>query len=160
MNVICRAELFGSPTREQYDHFHALMSGLGLERTITRDGKRYHLPTGEYLGVNVSSLLFTLTLQITKAALDVTSHTCKVTLTPVADVNEIVIAGLEEDQSYAAELSYYFNLVALARIAPQQPTTVPALGSPLRRAMENAGRPNVGALLRAARSGLYSRRNG
>jgi hypothetical protein len=77
MNVTCRAELFGSPTREQYDRFHALMSGLGLERAITRNGKLYRLPTAEYLGVNVSSLLHTLALKITKAAMDVTGHICK-----------------------------------------------------------------------------------
>jgi hypothetical protein len=33
-DLICRAELHGSPSREQYDEFHAGMEALGLERTI------------------------------------------------------------------------------------------------------------------------------
>ena len=138
MNLTCRAELLGSPSREQYDRFHALMSGLELERTISRGGKLYRLPTAEYLSVNASSSLHLLALQITKAALDVTGHPCKLTLTPVADVNDIVIAGLEEVQDYATQLSYYWAslLSGQASSRLQQPH-YPALEA-LRVAIERA----------------------
>jgi hypothetical protein len=111
MDVMCRAELHGSTTREQYDQFHAQMSGLGLERTITRDGKLYHLPTGEYLGVNVTAFLQTLSVRIAKAALDVTGRTCEVTLTPVADAKQIVFSGLTEIDDYAVQLSYFASVL-------------------------------------------------
>jgi hypothetical protein len=109
-NVICRAELPGSPTREQYEQFHTGMKELGLERTITRDGKVFHLPTGEYLGVNLSTLMMTLDLKITVLAFRVTGGRCKLALTPVADVSTIHISGLEEDTSH--EVNWFENLLS------------------------------------------------
>ena len=100
MAVICRPELHGATTREQYDTFHAGMEELGLERTITRDGKVFHLPTGEYLGVNVTQFPRTLALKINVLAIRVTGHECKLTITPVSDPSEIIIFGLVEDTSY------------------------------------------------------------
>jgi hypothetical protein len=54
-NVICRAQLHKATTEGQYAEFHAKMRGFGLERKITRNRKVYHLPNGEYLGVNLST---------------------------------------------------------------------------------------------------------
>ena len=109
-NVICRSELHGTPTREQYDQFHAGMKELGLERTITRDGKVFHLPTGEYLGLNLSTPLALLTLKINTLAIQITCHQCKLTLSPVSDPAGIYIYGLEEDVSYASQLGMFASL--------------------------------------------------
>ena len=112
-NVICRPELHGSPTREQYNEFHAGMKEFGLERTITRDGKVFHLPTGEYLGVNISTSMRVLDLKITALAIRITSSRCKLTLTPVPDVSAIYISGLEEDTSYQSMLGAFTGLRSL-----------------------------------------------
>jgi hypothetical protein len=106
-NVMCRAELHGSPSREQYEDFHAGMEQLGLVRTITRDGKVFHLPTAEYLGVNLSTPKITLGLRITVLASRITGSPAKLTLAPVDDPASIYISGLEEDTSYASQLAYY-----------------------------------------------------
>jgi hypothetical protein len=135
-NVICRPELHGTPTREQYDQFHAGMKELGLERTITRDGKVFHLPTGEYLGLNLSTPLALLALKINALAIQISCHQCKLTLSPVSDPAGIYIYGLEEDVSYASALASLFGtqpaypgfsaLAALvsSKHAPPQPTGI------------------------------------
>lgn len=117
-NVICRAELHGSPTREQYNEFHAGMKQLGLVQTITRDGKVFHLPTGEYLGVNLSTSFNLLALNITALAIRITSRQCKLTLTPVDDPAKIYILGLEEDTSYESMLGAYASLLAASYPGP------------------------------------------
>jgi hypothetical protein len=120
-NVICRPELHGSPTREQYNEFHAGLKEFGLERTITRDGKVFHLPTGEYLGLNVSTPFSLLTLKINSLAIRITGHQCKLTLTPVSDPAGIYIYGLEEDTSYESTLGAFAglgNLLASSYPAP------------------------------------------
>src|ERR1700683_2779107 len=124
MNVICRVELPGRPTREQYDEFHAAMQEIGLVRTITRNGKVYHLPTGEYLGVNLTTTLDLLDLQIMVAALQATFGPCKVTITPVADPDQIYISGLEEDHSYEGALRYLGELLGRST-APKHAGVVP-----------------------------------
>lgn len=108
--LICRAELHGSPTREQYDDFHAGMEALGLERTIDRDGKVFRLPTGEYLGVNLSTSSNLLALKISSLAFRITSSLCKLTITPVHNPAEIHISGLEEVVSFASELGAFASL--------------------------------------------------
>ena len=118
-NVICRSELHGTPTREQYEQFHAGMKKLGLERTIMRDGKVFHLPTGEYLGLNLSAPLALLALQINVLAIQITCHQCKLTLSPVSDPAGIYIQGLEEDVSYASQLSMFASLFSTL---PPKPT--------------------------------------
>jgi hypothetical protein len=117
-NVICRPELHGSPTREQYNQFHSGMKEFGLERTITRDGKVFHLPTGEYLGLNVSAPFSLLTLKINSLAIRITGHQCKLTLTPVNDPAGIYIYGLEEDTSYESTLGAFAGLGSLFSTAP------------------------------------------
>jgi len=114
INVMCRAELHKATTNEQYKEFHALQSGNGLERTITRDGKVYKLPTGEYLGVDLGTSLKVLSLMIKAAAILVTGYPCKLTLTPVNDISEIYIADLEEEESYAMNLGAFSSLAAIA----------------------------------------------
>ncbi|MGA9530152.1 MAG: hypothetical protein WBS24_18710 [Terriglobales bacterium] len=101
--VICRAELHGTPTREQYSAFHAGMEQLGFGQTITRDGRDFRLPTGEYLGANLSTSLTLLALKITHLAFQITGCPCKLTLAPV-DVANIYFLCLEEVSSYASEL--------------------------------------------------------
>jgi len=117
-NVICRPELHGTPTREQYDQFHAGMKELGLERTITRDGKVFHLPTGEYLGLNLSTPLALLALKINALAIQISCHQCKLTLSPVSDPAGIYICGLEEEVSYASELGSFGSLLAASYPGP------------------------------------------
>lgn len=124
-NVICRPELHGTPTREQYDQFHAGMKELGLERTITRDGKVFHLPTGEYLGLNLSSPLALLALKINALAIQITCHQCKLTLSPVSDPAGIYIYGLEEDVSYASALAAF----AMSLPSPQPFSALAQLAS-------------------------------
>jgi hypothetical protein len=121
-NVICRPELHGSPTREQYNEFHAGMKEFCLERTITRDGKVFHLPTGEYLGINISTSMRVLDLKITALAIRITGSRCKLTLTPVLDVSTIYISGLEEDTSYESTLGAFAGLGSLFLTPPPQPT--------------------------------------
>lgn len=117
-NVICRAELHGSPTLAQYDEFHAGMKEFGLERTITRDGKVFHLPTGEYVGVNVSSYFSLLALQINTLAIRITRSQCKLTLTPVGDLDGIYIYGLVEDTSFESQLGALGRLASLFSAPP------------------------------------------
>ena len=100
LNVICRPELHGEPTREQYDEFHAGMSEFGLLRTITRDGRTWRLPNAEYLGVNLQTSLKILSLKITALSIRVTGKGCKLTLVTVPNVDDIFIAGLEEEQTF------------------------------------------------------------
>src|ERR1019366_7182605 len=102
-NVICRPELHSATTREQYNEFHAGMEQFSLLRTITRDGKVFHLPTGEYLGLNLATSLNLLALKITALAIQITGYQCKLTLTPVRDPADIYIYGLDEEVSYASE---------------------------------------------------------
>lgn len=112
-NVICRAELRGSPTRPQYDEFHIGMKQLGLNQTIAKDGKVFHLPTGEYLGVNLSHSLPSLRLQIDLLALRITGDVSKQTLSPVVNPADIYIGGLEEDRSYESELGEFAAMFPL-----------------------------------------------
>jgi hypothetical protein len=109
-NAICRPELHGAPTREQYDDFHAGMKQLGLERTITKDGKVFNLPTGEYLGVDLFTSLQVLTLQITSLAIRVTGHQAKLILVPVSDLAGIHIYGLEKEETFASELGFFSSI--------------------------------------------------
>jgi hypothetical protein len=133
-NVICRPELYGSPTREQYNEFHAGMKQLGLVQTITR---------GEYLGVNMSTSFNLLALNITALAIRITGRQCKLTLTPVEDPAKIYILGLEEDTSYESTLGAFASLFftpppkptysgfsALAELASSQRTPPQATGIP------------------------------
>lgn len=111
-NVICRPELHGSPTREQYDEFHVGLKEFGLERTITRDGKVFRLPKGEYLGVNVTAPFSLLALKINSLAIRITGQQCKLTLTPVSDLAGIYIYGLDEEPretSFGEELGRLFG---------------------------------------------------
>jgi hypothetical protein len=103
-DVICRAELRGTPTREQYDAFHAGMAQFGLGQTITRDGRVFRLPMGLYLGVNLSASLELLALKVSSLAGQITGRLCKLTLAPV-DTTRIYILCLEEETpSFAREL--------------------------------------------------------
>jgi hypothetical protein len=117
MNVICRPELHGDPTREQYQEFHAGMKEFGLERTITRDGKVFHLPTGEYFGVGLFTSLAFLNLKITALSFRITGHPCKMTLTPVVDPADICISGLEEDVSWESMLGLYASNCVQQRLS-------------------------------------------
>jgi hypothetical protein len=104
-NVSCRPELHGATTREQYAKFHAGMKEFGFEQTILRDGALHHLPTGEYLAVNISTPMNLLALKIAALALQITGNQClKLTLTPVRDPADIYIYGLDEEVSYASAL--------------------------------------------------------
>lgn len=48
---ITRVELYGTPTRQDYDKLHAAMESNGFSRTITGDnGTVYKLPTATYFG--------------------------------------------------------------------------------------------------------------
>src|ERR1039458_9343630 len=105
-NVSCRPELHGATTREQYAKFHAGMKDFGFEQTIMRDGTMHHLPTGEYLAVNISTPMNLLALKIAGLALQVTGNKfLKLTLTPVRDPADIYIHGLDEEVSYASALA-------------------------------------------------------
>lgn len=95
------------------------MKDLGLERTITRDGKVFHLPKGEYLGLNVTTPFSLLTLKINSLAIRITCQQCKLTLTPVSDPAGIYIYGLDEDTSYESTLGAFAGLGGLF------PTTTP-----------------------------------
>jgi hypothetical protein len=103
-NVECRAELHGDPSPDQYTLFHEGMKELGLVRKLQKDGKIYQLPTGFYVGENISSPLQMLSLKITALALQVTGQGCKLTLTPIGDLSSICISGLEEDKSFESQL--------------------------------------------------------
>ncbi len=118
-NLICRAELHGSPTREQYDEFHAGMEALGLERTITRDGNVFRLPAGEYLGIDLSTSSTVLALKVNALAFRITANTCKLTIAPVSNPAEIYISGLEEVVSFASELGAFASLFLAS---PSQPS--------------------------------------
>lgn len=111
-NVICRPQLHKATTEAQYAEFHAKMSSLGLERKITRNGKVYHLPNGEYLGVNHSTSFDLLAIQIDAAARQITGYSCELTLTPVKDIAEIYICGLKEDLSFETQLGFFASLLA------------------------------------------------
>jgi hypothetical protein len=105
MNVMCRPELHDATTREQYAAFHAEMEGLGLEQTLTRDGKVFRLPTGLYLGVNVSTPLESLNIRITLLAMKITGYAGKIALWPVDNPASISISGLEDvTPSFFSEL--------------------------------------------------------
>ena len=103
-NVNCRPQLHGATTSEQYAQFHAGMEGLGFERTITRNGKTEHLPNGEYLALNLSTPFNLLALKIDALARQITGNPCKVTLWPVVDLAAVYTYGLEEDNSFGAQL--------------------------------------------------------
>jgi hypothetical protein len=118
-NVSCRPELHGATTREQYAKFHAGMKKFGFEQTIMRGGTIHHLPTGEYLAVNISTPMNLLALKIAGLALQITGNQClKLTLTPVRDPADIYIYGLDEEVSYASALS----ALGLSLTPPPQPT--------------------------------------
>jgi hypothetical protein len=104
-DVMCRAELHGTPTRDQYVAFHDGMRQLGLERTITRDAKIFRLPTGEYLGVSLSASLASLATGISALAIQIPGCPCKLMLGPV-DATKIYILCLEEEEtpSFASAL--------------------------------------------------------
>jgi hypothetical protein len=84
------------------------MQELGFERTITRNGKTEHLPTGEYvglnLGLNLSSSLNLLALKIDVLARRITGYPCKMTLTPISGPEAIYTYGLEEDNRFSTQL--------------------------------------------------------
>jgi hypothetical protein len=102
-NVMCRLELHDATTREQYDQFHAEMETLGLVRTISRDGKEFRLPSGLYLGVNVTTFLELLKLRVDISAIRITAHPCKLALWIVDSPDNISISGLEDvTPSYGA----------------------------------------------------------
>lgn len=105
-DVMCRAELHGAPTREQYGAFHAGMGKLGLEQTITRNGRVFRLPTGEYLGITPSDSMALLAVKISTLAFQITGSPCKLTLTPVdaAKVYTLCLEEIEEIPGFAAEL--------------------------------------------------------
>ena len=118
-NVSCRPELHGATTREQYAKFHAGMKEFGFEQTILRDGTMRHLPTGEYLAVNISTPMNLLALKIAALALQITGNQClKLTLTPVRDPADIYIYGLDEEVSYASELGSFGSLLAASYPGP------------------------------------------
>jgi hypothetical protein len=94
------------------------MRQLGLVQTITRDGKVFHLPTGEYLGVNLSTSFNVLALKITALAIQTTGRQCKLTLTPVDDPARIYILGLEEDTSYESTLGAFASLFVASPARP------------------------------------------
>ena len=77
-------------------------------RTISRGGKTFHLPSGEYIGVNVPSSFNLLALKIDALSMRITGHQCKLTLARVNDPSDIYIYGLEEDVSYASALASLF----------------------------------------------------
>jgi|SRR5208282_1224617 hypothetical protein len=105
-SVLCRAELHDATTREQYAAFHAGMGNFGLEQTITRNGVVSYLPTGAYLGVNLSTSLESLGKRIDFLALQITGHPCKLILAPVNPAS-IYISGLESP-SFASEVGVSF----------------------------------------------------
>ena len=139
-NVICRPQLHRATTEEQYAEFHAKMSGFGLERKISRNGKVYHLPNGEYLGVNLSTPFDLLAIQIDAAARQITGYACELTLAPVKDIAEIYIYGLKEDLSFETQLGFFASLLAaspsysplsgLAAAIPQGKDAVPSSFQP------------------------------
>lgn len=149
-NVICRPQLHRATTEEQYAEFHAKMSGFGLERKITRNGKVYHLPNGEYLGVNLSTPFDLLAIQIDAAARQISGYACELTLAPVKDIAEIYIYGLKEDLSFETQLGFFASLHAaspsyiplsgLAAAIPEGKNTVPSSFQP------NYTEPNYNAL--------------
>jgi hypothetical protein len=85
-NVICRPELHGATTGEQYTEFHGGMKEFGLDRTITRDGKTFHLPSGEYIGLNVTTSFQLLALKIDALAMRITGYRCKLVLRQNSDL--------------------------------------------------------------------------
>ncbi|MFY9854501.1 MAG: hypothetical protein WAK26_11560 [Terracidiphilus sp.] len=105
-NIECRAELHGDPTADQYKQFHDGMQEFGLVRKLCREGKVFLLPTGFYVGENVSSSLQLLSLKITALAFRITGSVCKLTLTPIGDLSSICISGLEEDKSFESLLGF------------------------------------------------------
>lgn len=152
-NVVCRPQLHKATTEEQYAEFHAKMSGFGLERKITRNGKVYRLPNGEYLGVNLSPPFDLLALKIDAAARQITGYGCELTLAPVRDVADIYIYGLKEDLSFESQLSMFGSLLAagysepsysalsgLAAAVPAGKNTVPSSFQP------SYAEPNYSAL--------------
>jgi hypothetical protein len=104
LNIQCRPELHRAITGEQYAEFHGGMQELGFERTITRNGKTEHLPTGEYVGLNLSSSLNVLALKIDVLARRISGYRCKMTLTPISGPEAIYTYGLEEDNSFSTQL--------------------------------------------------------
>jgi hypothetical protein len=108
-NVMCRAELHGSPTREQYAAFHAGMGGYGLGQTITQNGKVFRLPTGEYFGSDLSDSLAILSLKVSFLAIQITGESCKLMLAHVSP-EDTFVSGLEEVPSYATELGSWASI--------------------------------------------------
>lgn len=106
--IICRPELHSATTREQYDEFHSGMEQFGLAREISRDGKTFHLPSGEYIGVNVTSSFNLLALKIDALAMRITGNRCKLTFVRVSDPSDVYIYGLEEDVSLTSALANMF----------------------------------------------------
>ena len=104
-NVMCRPELHDATTREQYDQFHVEMEALGLVRTISRGGKEFRLPSGLYLGVNLTMFLEVLKLRVDILAIRITAHPCKLALWTIDSPDNISISGLEDvTPSYASAL--------------------------------------------------------
>jgi hypothetical protein len=116
--IICRPELHGATTREQYAEFHSGMNDLGLARTITQDGKVFHLPTGEYAGVNVSDSFRLLALKIDALAMRVSGNRCKLTLERVNSPADVFTYNLDEETSYASALAALFSSSPSQPISP------------------------------------------
>ena len=95
-NLMCRPELHDATTREQYTAFHAEMEQLGLEQTVTRDGEVFRLPTGLYLGVNVSTPPGLLSIRISLLAIRITGCAGKIAVWPIDSPASISILGLED----------------------------------------------------------------
>ena len=95
-HVMCRPELHHATTSEQYELFHAEMEKLGLVRTLARDGKVFRLPSGLYLGVNVSSSREWFNAMITLQAIMTTGSAGKVAVWHIDDPANISVSGLEE----------------------------------------------------------------
>jgi len=141
-NVICRPQLHKATTEEQYAEFHTKMSGFGLERKITRNGKVYHLPNGEYLGVNLSTPFDLLALKIDAAARQITGYACELTLTPVREIAEIYIYGLKEDLSLETQLGFFASLLAAPNSEPSPFSGLAAAISEGKNTVPSSFQPN------------------
>jgi hypothetical protein len=110
----------------------------------------YHLPNAEYLGTNLSTPFDLLALKIDATARQITGYSCELTLTPVEDIADIYIYGLNEDRSFESQLSFFGSLLAaspnysplsgLAAAILEGKNTVPSSFQP------NYAEPNYSAL--------------
>jgi hypothetical protein len=109
LHVTCKPEFHRYLTAEEYAEIHAGMQQLGLLKKITRNGRVWLLPDGFYVGINLSTSLELLDLQINALAFRITGRRCQVVLTPVPDPANIYFSGLKEEESSLSLLSSLFE---------------------------------------------------